>query len=389
MIALVDKTKCTGCTACASACPEQCITMKTDEEGFVYPIVNDSQCIYCGNCKRVCPVEKQLGNPAPLYALGVIAKENNIRKKSSSGGVFYYLASQVLEQGGVVYGAAFQNRYMSVAHECIVHRGNIRKLMGSKYLQSDLDTIFITIKKQLEEGTTILFSGTPCQVSGLKSFLGKDYNNLVCVSVICHGVPSPLLWKKYVKHYLSKHHYPLTYCNFRSKKNGWRRFGIKMRTGQEKATFVSAQRDPYMRLFLKNMSLRPSCYQCHAKNNRCKADIVIGDFWGVEKQLPELADDKGTSLVLVYSAKGDILINSISNRFVCKKVSPENALLGNRAFSCSVTEPILREELFSDMKNMGFEQLAKKYVSINVKERIIILLDSMHLLELACRVLKK
>lgn len=387
---MIDKSRCTGCTACAAVCPMHCIIMKKDEEGFRYPLVDQKQCINCGRCDSVCPAKRTAeSSGVPIYAFGAFSKDKDVRRNSSSGGVFYELASRILETGGAVYGAAFDHRMMTVMHRCITHQKDISKLMGSKYMQSDMSDTFSLVKKQLEKETEILFSGTPCQIYGLKSFLDKEYEKLICVSVICHGTPSPRLWENYLKMRTHQLGGPISECNFRDKRKGWNHFGLNLRSATGKSKYSSAQTDPYMRMFLQNMSLRPSCYRCCAKNNSCRADIVLGDFWGVQYRVPELADDRGTSLVLVYSKKGDELIKQISNTLVFRRVNSEEALMGNRAFADSVKEPVERNSFFAEMDEMDFKMLAKKYVPVKMKDYIKIALDSVHLLELACKILNK
>ncbi len=387
---MVEKSRCTGCTACAAVCPTHCIIMEKDAEGFKYPLVNLEQCIDCRKCDSVCPAQKPSEpSKSPKYALGAFTLNEAVRMNSSSGGVFYELASRILEKGGVVYGAAFDHRIMTVAHRCITCQEDISKLMGSKYMQSDMLDTCVRVKKQLEKGTAVLFSGTPCQVYGLRSFLDKEYEKLICVSLICHGTPSPRLWERYLEMRTDQLGGPLLECNFRDKKKGWNHFGLKFSSATGKTKYTSAQMDPYMRMFLKNMSLRPSCYKCCAKNNSCNADIVLGDFWGVQYRVPELADDKGTSLVLIYSKKGDELIKQISNVLAFRRVDSEKALMGNRAFSDSATEPAERKDLFAEMEKMDFNLLAEKYVPIKTKDWIKMALDSLNLLELACNILHK
>ncbi len=387
---MVEKSKCTGCTACAAVCPTQCILMKKDEEGFLYPLVSQIQCIHCGKCDSVCPAIKQPEYPViPIYAIGAFTKNEEVRKKSSSGGVFYELASRILEKRGIVYGAAFDQQIRTVTHRFITRREEISKLMGSKYIQSNLSDTYAQVKKQLDTGTEVLFSGTPCQIYGLRNFLNKEYENLICVSVICHGAPSPRLWEKYLKMRTDQLGGPVRDCNFRDKKKGWNHFGLKLSSVTGKSKYISAQTDPFMRMFLKNMSLRPSCYSCCAKNNSCRADIVLGDFWGVQYRVPELADDKGTSLVLVYSKKGDVLIKKISNALVLQRVDSEEALMGNRAFSNSVLKPVNRNDLFADIEKMDFKLLSEKYVPVTIKDRIKIMLDSVNLLESVWKIMNK
>lgn len=387
---MIEKSKCTGCTACVAACPTHCIIMKKDEEGFGYPLVDQKQCIKCGKCDKVCPAKRSVeSSVVPIFAFGAFTKDEKVRKNSSSGGMFYELASQILERGGTVFGAAFDYKMKTVTHISITRQEDLPKLMGSKYLQSDLLDTYSRVKKQLKKGTEILFSGTPCQIYGLRSFLDKEYENLICVSVICHGTPSPRLWERYLEMRKEQLGETLLDCNFRDKKKGWNHFGLKISSVTGKSKYISAQKDPYMRMFLKNMSLRPSCYRCCAKNNSCRADIVLGDFWGVQYRVPELADDKGTSLVLVFSKKGDELIKQISKNLVLRRVDSEEALRGNRAFLHSVIEPVERSGLFADMEKMDFNLLAEKYVPVKIKDYIKIILDSMNVLELVCKLLNK
>ena len=244
-------------------------------------------------------------------------------------------------------------------------------------------------KTQLDYGKQVLYTGTPCQIAGLKSYLNHEYDNLTTLAIICHGTPSPFVWEKYALYCGEQLNGKLSSVFFRDKKNGWNHFGLYLKSESGKAQYKVAQKDPYLRMFLNNLSLRPSCYQSTKKSGKCGADIIIGDFWGVQNVIPDLADDKGTSLVLAFTEKGEIAVESVLGSTEARGVKPEQALIGNKAYYYSVNQPSLREDFFNDVLKLDFIELTKKYVPIENKERIKMLLDRMHLLEIVCKVLKK
>lgn len=390
MIAKTEKNRCSGCTACFAACPVSCITMLPDEEGFLYPVVDHEKCIGCGMCDCVCPVTKPVAMEiAPTAAWGANAKDTTLRESSSSGGVFTLLAKKVLESDGVVFGAALTEDCSKVEHIMVKNIEDLPRLQGSKYVQSDLNDAFWQAKENLESGRSVLFTGTPCQIAGLHAFLGHDYDRLLSVAVICHGVPSPLVWKRYVSYSVKKLGGKIRKAFFRSKKTGWNHFGVHLVSSSGKEQYLIAQKDAYMRLFLHNISLRPSCYQCMAKSGSCAADMIIGDFWGIENVLPNLADDKGTSLILSFTEKGTAAAIRILSQTDAYTVSDKCALEGNGAYYHSVGRPESRNAFFHDLPHTDFDALTQKYVPIEKKEKIKMQLDQMHLLKLVCKVLKK
>ncbi|MBO4590072.1 MAG: Coenzyme F420 hydrogenase/dehydrogenase, beta subunit C-terminal domain [Bacteroidaceae bacterium] len=310
MIAIKDKENCCGCGACSNVCPKSCIRLQEDEEGFLYPIADSLLCINCGKCEKVCPVS----NPSEAKASEAVFAAKNVsdeaRMKSSSGGAFVKLAEMVLQEGGVVFGACFDNHF-EVEHSYVEETSSLGKLLGSKYVQSKMGDCFQKVKQFLEIGRKVLFSGTPCQVAGLKSFLGHEFENLIAVDIVCHGVPSPLVWRKYLESLGAR---DISSVSFRNKRDGWTKYRIRICDAIEQKEVVDEcyLDNVFMKGFLKNFYLRPSCYKCPAKGGRSCSDITIGDYWGVEKQHPAFFDEKGVSLVLANTEKGLLMIKNSS-----------------------------------------------------------------------------
>ncbi len=315
MIEIQDKVDCCGCSACSQACPVKCIRMTPDEEGFCYPTIDTSVCINCHRCENVCPIIniKHSSVSEPPKTLACINHDDKIRHSSSSGGVFYSLAKKVLDDKGVVFGAMFDAQW-NVVHNFIDREKDISKLQGSKYVQSEIQSSYKKAKDFLKNGRTVLFSGTPCQIAGLKFFLGRDYNNLILVEVICHGVPSPLIWRMYLSKQLSLFNRQLqmealaiSSINFRDKSEmGWKNFGLSYLLcggirGKDNITrcFETHNKNPYLRAFIRNLTLRPCCYECHFKSFVNQADYALADLWGTEHFFPK-NDDKGVSLVYTF-----------------------------------------------------------------------------------------
>ena len=364
MINILDitKSKCSGCYACAAKCPQKCISMKVDDEGFWYPTIDSSKCINCGICEKTCPIfNNQTCENTSERAFAVINKNDRIRLNSSSGGVFTLLAEKILDCGGVVFGAAFTPDFKSVDHIDIHNKSQLYLLMGSKYLQSRIGDAYLQVEKYLKENKKVLFSGTPCQISGLYAYLGKDYDNLITQDIICHGVPSPLVWKKYVDLRENKANSTVDSIFFREKKNGWKNFSLKFifKTGKKYTQVIS--KDLYMRGFLTNLYLRPSCYDCSFKSENRIADITLADFWGIENINSKMNDDKGTSLILVNTTKAIELFEKIKNDIVFCDVDKSKALKYNIAATKSANMHKKRNAFMQDFQILKFEKLIKKY----------------------------
>lgn len=327
---LVSVELCVGCTACVSKCPEQCLSMKCDKDGFIYPeMTNKEQCMDCHLCEKVCPVlntgtiEKEKPEAFSAFSL-----DEQIRKNSSSGGIFTELSLAILSGKGIVYGAAYDETW-SVKHVAIDDVKQLNKLRGAKYSESNLNDTFIEIEKHLKNNRKVLFSGTPCQVAGLKTYLHYDYANLLCIDFVCHGVPSPYAWKKYLEERRridGSDDIPIN-VNLRSKEMGWSNYSysyvIEYPNGKQYSALNSD--DVYMMLFCNDYISRPSCENCKFKGYNRVSDITLGDFWGIWYIDPEMDDNKGTSVVLVQSEKGRMLWEEIKDKIKYRKVSLEQA----------------------------------------------------------------
>lgn len=359
MIKINDKTKCCGCYACYSICPRNAITMNEDEKGFRYPKINKEKCIECGLCTKVCPNlnNKKIENKPVAYSC--INKNEKIRKQSSSGGIFTLISEEILKKNGIVFGATFDNKY-NVVHEYIEKKDDLKKLRGSKYVQSIIDNTYKKAKEFLDNDRYVLFTGTPCQIEGLKRYLQKDYDKLYTQDIICHGVPSPKVWRKYLEYRKSKDLKDPIHINFRQKDNGWHLYSMLISYNDYEYK-INHTEDLFMKAFLRNTSLRDSCYSCNFKKKNRISDITLGDFWGIENVLPKMNDDKGTSLVVVNSNKGKELFELIKNDIDFKKINLEDALQYNKSMIESVEMDKNRENFFKNLDKMQFNSLVKKY----------------------------
>lgn len=347
MIRITDKKNCCGCEACVQKCPKHCITMRVDSEGFLYPNVDEPLCINCGLCEKVCPEINNNPSRDPFQVFAAQANENEILQKSSSGGIFTLLATKILNKKGVVFGAIFDKNW-SVIHSYTENVSELDSFRRSKYLQSKIGNTYKQVEKFLKLGNIVLFTGTPCQVKGLKLYLGKEYNNLLTVDFICHGVPSPAVWQMYLKAYVEsvgENVSSIDYINFRDKKSGWKNYSLSIDFQNSTISEVYS-RNLYMKLFLSDIILRPACYSCKAKNGQSNSDITIGDFWGIEKVFPDCIDDKGYSLVLVNTEKGETFLREI-NTVVHKEVPFSIVKPFNGGLHANISTPQNRAKFFS------------------------------------------
>ena len=329
-MAFVEKVHCTGCSACYSICPKNCVQMLPDNEGFLYPQITDEKnCINCNLCTESCPViiKENRGetNDYPK-AFAAINKDENIRNKSTSGGIFHLLAERIVLQKGIVFGAKFDAEF-SVIHGSESTIGGIAEFRGSKYVQSAVGETFKECNVNLETGKAVLFSGTPCQIGGLRAFLRRDYENLFCVDIICMSVPSPKIWKNYLSWQKKRYGSNPQKIAFRHKNPNWKQSSMRV-DFTDGRVYMSAK-DPFRRTFGSEIGTRYSCYNCRFRTLKRDSDITIADFWGIEKVCPEMDDAKGTSLVLINTPKGGRIFEKIKEQCKIKSVNVEDGIKYN------------------------------------------------------------
>lgn len=375
MIQITDNHNCCGCSACLQACPKQCISMQQDAEGFLYPHVDTSSCIDCGLCEKVCPCLNQGEPQKPIQVFSVVNPNENIRKKSSSGGAFTMIAEVVIDEGGVVFGARFDENW-EVVHDYTETKAGLEAFRGSKYVQSRIGDTYTQARGFLKQGRKVLFTGTSCQIAGLKLFLRKEYDNLLTIDVVCHGVPSPLVWRDYLTALSvytldivdKKTNVPtridrnrISGISFRDKISGWKKFSFVMRSSQIHVSSPACTKDDiifqetldknlYLQIFLRNLDLRPSCYNCPAKSGKCKSDFTLGDFWGYSNEKAQKDDDRGISLVLVNTEAAKELVRRFEPLV---ESSYDEAFKGNITLEHSVQEPKYAAAFWEQYKVSG------------------------------------
>lgn len=380
MIKISDKSHCCGCEACRSVCPKKCISMKADKEGFLYPEVDLSQCIDCKLCEKVCPVLHPVFSEGNPIVFAGINNDIKIRLQSSSGGIFTLLAEQVLLKGGVVFGACFDEHW-NVVHSYTDTIEGLASFRGSKYVQSYIGDSFLQAKQFLEEGREVLFSGTSCQIAGLKNFLQKFYKNLLTVDVVCHGVPSPKVWQRYLHESVCNAYHikkrasffsladKITNISFRSKENGWKGFCMSIAYKNGRKEVMPFYNDTYMNVFLSDLSLRPSCYACPSKLHYTQGDITLADFWGVDQLYPEMDDDKGCGLILLHNDYAFALLKSLDCQLKEQKL--DEVIAFNPSITHSVKEPVNRNFFYTIFNNINFTFSYQVSMSTNIVIRII------------------
>lgn len=381
MINNTNKSQCCGCHSCVQICPKKCISMREDEEGFLYPHVDINICIDCHLCENVCPVINKNESRTPLACYAAKNPNEKIRMESSSGGVFTMLAEEVINEGGVVFGAGF-NRKWQVVHSYTEKKDGLAVFRGSKYVQSVIGNTYKEAEIFLKKGRNVLFSGTPCQIAGLKNYLRKDYDNLITVDFICHGVPSPGVFRWYLQEELCNHAslkdmgsasfssitsipkgdvqmpegISVTDIRFRDKREGWKKYCFVLQldeesTGGERRVVTystNLHKNLYLKGFLKDLYLRPSCYECPSKCLNSQSDITIADFWGISKINSALDDNKGTSAILENSVKGQRLLEKIELKLY--DVSYNDIVMYNSAINHSSKVPSNRNKFWRSKK---------------------------------------
>lgn len=358
----LDKKSCCGCTACLNSCPSKCITMESDEEGFLYPVIAREQCFHCGLCEKVCPVENPIYKHETRAVYAAYMKDENQRMQSTSGGVFYALAKWIIEQDGIVYGAVFDDKFR-LKHIGVESFVGLQKLRGSKYLQSDLGNVFSEIKEYLKQGRWVYFTGVGCQVAGLHAFLRSEYATLVTSDLVCHGVPSQLMFDWHLDYLRHKEKGEITSYLFRDCKTwgGCETYSYVSQTSEKQKIrkLYTYSLSPYLYAFMEAFNYRYSCYDCKFARIPRQGDITLADYWGVGKKIPELDTSKGVSLVLVNSVQGLKLWKAIQSNVDYRVSCVADAALENRNLIHSTKMPEFRKICYALIRHRGYESVAK------------------------------
>lgn len=368
MIQIKNKAACTGCWACANICPVNCINMLPDEMGFLYPAINEDACINCGLCEKTCPVisdHTQSGDERIEESYAVRCKDPDIRMNSSSGGVFSLLAREVIREGGTVFGAALDESHHA-RHVCARSSADIIPIRGSKIIQSNIGFSYQDVKRQLDNGKKVLFTGTPCQISGLLHFLGKRDQNLITQDIICHGVCSSVVYDKYLSYMEGLQGSTVESIQFRNKSTGWRDYAVAINFKNGDKTVIPHGKDKLMRTYLKNYALRPSCYDCRFKGKNRPSDITLADFWGIEHIAAELDDNKGVSFVVCHSDSGEQCISKIKPDAEIVEVNYEKVIKYNMSGECSVKKPNRNDEFCKSVVRDSFSEVIDKYCRVSL-----------------------
>lgn len=367
------KKDCYGCGACVKVCPQSCMTMEADEEGFSYPRIDKDQCIRCGKCERACPAE--MGN-VPFaseldLAFALWLKDDEQRLKSSSGGAFTALSDEVFAREGIVFAAGYDDK-LRVVHKCAHNQDERNRMRGSKYVESALEDQYLRVKEALEQDRFVLFVGAPCQVAGLYAFLGGTYDQLITADFICSGNSSPDIFAKYIAYRQAKIKSPIIDVLFREKRRGWekRNMVLTLQDGKEKV--YPSEIDPFYSIFTRRIAARPSCYHCRFAKPQREADFTIADFWGVKQNYPTLYDAKGVSLVLVNSEKAHNLIHFFEDKAEIVGVEKSKALLRQSTMRRPMPEPKHRKRFFQLVQDKGLLWAVWRCIYLErVKERTI------------------
>ncbi|EGT4138176.1 Coenzyme F420 hydrogenase/dehydrogenase, beta subunit C-terminal domain [Clostridium perfringens] len=390
IILFSSKNECCGCGACMNICPKAAITMKDDEYGFVYPEINNDICIQCELCKKVCAFQNVNQSNCVLKSYASAAVDKNIVLTSSSGGVFTSISEEFIKAGGIVYGCSMENTDNGLfpKHIRVSNINELKKLQGSKYVQSDLGNCFIELKNDLLLGVKVMFSGTPCQVAALYSFLGNNKTDLLyTVDIVCHGVPSINFFRDYISNLNKKVKGQIINFRFRDKSNGWRLQGAIDyidNNGKKKTKLINSEVSSYFKLFLESSTYRDSCYNCKYTNKHRPGDITLGDYWGIENVHPEyltrnlgtLEQKNGISCVLVNTLKGSELLNNFGVKLILKESSFSNVSAGNDQLNYPSEVNINRNKVLSIYRDGKYDAVEKWFNKrLGIKKYKILIID--------------
>lgn len=367
---------CCGCGLCSAVCPHKAIVMKENNKGFIYPVIDETKCVSCGICQKICIYQKEQIHNKPFKIFACVNKNEKIVKSSTSGGAFAALAKWIFDKNGVVFGCAWNND-LSAVHIPVLSMQELKKVQGSKYVQSDISKSFDLVHHYLKQDRYVLFSGTPCQCDALKSFLKKDYEKLFCVEVICHGVPSNKMFKDYI-HLLEKQlNGRIVDIHFRDKKNGWGAL-LKIdyiKNGHHKVKYLKPEESYYYYYyFYRSLFFRESCYSCKYATKQRHSDFTIGDYWGVNKIHPELRAENGASVMIITGRKALATISELSRYLRMTESNFESAQIENHQLISSSKKDKQYDTLFSDYNRNGPEKFnheyRKKHFNLIIKGKI-------------------
>lgn len=369
MIFVTNKTKCCGCTACAKVCPKRCIIMRQDKEGFRYPYVDTERCINCGLCDKSCPILNKREIKGKLNAVAVQNREKDTLYHSAAGGAFSAIATITIKNGGVVYGAAYDEK-MVVRHKSACTIDELNKFRSSKYVQSDLGNVYIDVEKKLQQGKEVCFSGTPCQIVGLKNYLKREYSSLVTVDLVCKGVGSPEVLKQYVELQEKRYKSAVIGMNFKRKTYGYHSSTMAVNFDNGKLYSCGGITDPMMRSFRANICLRPSCSECSFKGRYRVSDLTIFDCWHYSELTGKKDDDKGHTAVLIHSEKGKQRIQQCGGLLTVDEINPDEVIKldGIMVENC-VTNHKKRDVYMSILEKEGLEKAIEKCIPITNIDR--------------------
>lgn len=359
MIDTLKKEFCSGCEACYNICPVNAICMEQDREGFYYPEIRTEKCIACGKCEEVCPhLKVQNQKNEVLYAAACYAKDQDIRDKSTSGGIFSLIADFIIRsRNGIVYGVAFDEEFQTIYSKAEKIE-DLSALRGSKYVQCRTGQIYREVKEQLESGKTVFFTGLPCHGEALISYLGKVYPELYVLDMVCFGIASPRLWQKYLTEFHDKKQ--ISEVVFKDKTDGWKQWRVKI-TEDGRETLYERKENLYMNSYLQKINIRKSCFHCPFKGLQRISDFTIADCWGEGEKNQRLNDNRGLSALLIHTSKGKDLFEKIKNKTEYEEYDADILMKGNWAAYHAVEEPNRREQFFAELESNPFQETFTKY----------------------------
>ncbi|AZV55537.1 Coenzyme F420 hydrogenase/dehydrogenase, beta subunit C-terminal domain [Clostridium sp. AWRP] len=369
---ICDDSSCTGCMMCIDICNQKAISAVEDEQGFMHPSIDSDKCVECGLCVSRCPVNYQKKNKKAEKVFACWQKNVESRLASTSGGAFLTIAERIIQGGGVVYGAAFDD-LMRVKHIRTLNMQEVKKLRGSKYVQSNTKNIYEQVKNDLKVGRKVLFSGTPCQVAALQNYLKINYENLFFIDIVCHGVPSPMIFRDYLKCICEKNHSKITELNFRYKKPCWSVFSMKAKFKNGSEYIASKFKDPYLHFFLlRDLTLRKSCFECHFSSPERTGDITLADFWNYRAyKFSQRGSERGVNLVLTNTKKGEQLLCSLASELHIEEHTWKEAFESNKQLLEPNKKPVLYDNFWGTYRDGGFRKVREKYYYYNKRYEIL------------------